>query len=79
MLLQDQARVDSIQSKLSKNSGRADNLKQTYAANLPAKDGSVEATSHGHTVNLALNLAINKKNQSLTPEFPMHMPKRINL
>lgn len=41
ILLQDQARVDSIQSKLSKKSGRAGEVKQTDAANLPAKDGRV--------------------------------------
>ena len=39
ILLQDQARVDSIHSKLSKNSGLSD-VKATGAATLPVKDGS---------------------------------------
>ncbi|KAK8509374.1 hypothetical protein V6N12_018451 [Hibiscus sabdariffa] len=40
ILLQDQARVKSIHSKLAKNLGLT-NVKQTDTANLPAKDGSV--------------------------------------
>ncbi|KAJ0030342.1 hypothetical protein Pint_12545 [Pistacia integerrima] len=63
ILLQDQARVDSIQSKLSKNSGRADNVKQTDAANLPAKDGSVVGS--GNYI-VTVGLGSPKKELSLT-------------
>ncbi|EEF46837.1 Aspartic proteinase nepenthesin-2 precursor, putative [Ricinus communis] len=40
ILLQDQSRVDSIHSKLSKDSGLSD-VKATAATTLPAKDGSI--------------------------------------
>ncbi|KAL4333107.1 hypothetical protein GQ457_07G043870 [Hibiscus cannabinus] len=41
ILLQDEARVKSIHSKLAKDLGRSTNLDQTDAVSLPAKDGSV--------------------------------------
>lgn len=41
ILRQDQSRAKSIQSRLSKNSGSLDKIKQTDEATLPAKDGSV--------------------------------------
>ncbi|KAE8656643.1 hypothetical protein F3Y22_tig00116997pilonHSYRG00093 [Hibiscus syriacus] len=41
ILLQDEAHVKSIRSKLAKNLGRSTNLDQSDVANLPAKDGSV--------------------------------------
>ena len=45
ILLQDQSRVNWIQSKFSKNSGRSD-IKDKDAATLPAEDGSVVSTGN---------------------------------
>lgn len=41
ILRQDQSRVKSIHSRLSKNSGSLDEIRQSDDATLPAKDGSV--------------------------------------
>ncbi|KAL4269590.1 hypothetical protein GQ457_07G043880 [Hibiscus cannabinus] len=46
ILLQDEARVKSIRSKLAEDLGRSTNLDQTDATSLPAKDGSVVGTGN---------------------------------
>ncbi|KAL5782971.1 hypothetical protein ACOSP7_008000 [Xanthoceras sorbifolium] len=62
ILRQDQSRVDSIHSRVSKNSGRSGDIKETDAANIPAKDGSVVGS--GNYV-ITVGLGTPKKDLSL--------------